>query len=293
MLDTRYRESAILHFKNSIQRDPAFAPAYAELAIAYFWLAHPGNGELPVKEMLPLATQAARKALQLDPSLPQAHLALGLLATSDYNWAEAEAQYKAALAVNPNYSECHHQYGVLFEGQGRNEEAIAQVRLAIDTDPLSTPNRNQLAVIAYTGRNYDLAVAEFESLHESAWTESLALAYAENKMLPQALATIQNCDDAGCLGVRADIYGVAGRPQEAVKIIRQLQQYSRTHYVFPSIFARAYLAAGYKEQALTWFERAYDEKDPWLFWLKVSPILDPLRSEPRFQALLRKVNYSP
>jgi tetratricopeptide (TPR) repeat protein len=111
-------------------------------------------------------------------------------------------------------------------------------------------------------------------------------------MRPQALATIQNCDDPGCLAVRADIYGIAGRPQEAVKIIRQLQGYSRAHYVFPSIFARAYLAAGDKEQALTWFERAYDEKDPWLFWLKVWPTLDPIRSEPRFEALLRKVNYS-
>jgi TolB-like protein/DNA-binding winged helix-turn-helix (wHTH) protein/Tfp pilus assembly protein PilF len=290
--DTAGLASSTAHFKKSIQLDPTFAPAYAELAINYFWEAHPGNGELPVKEMLPLATQAVRKALQLDPSLPQGHLAMGLLATSDYNWAEAEAQYKEALAINPNYSECRHQYGVLFEGQGRNAEAVAQVRLAIEMDPLSAANRNQSAVIAYTSRNYDLAIAQFEKLHEDAWKEPLALAYAQNSMFAKALANMQNCDDAGCLAVRADIYGVAGRPQEAVEIIRQLQEYSRTHYVFPSIFARAYLAAGYKEQALTWFERAYDEKDPWLFWLKVWPTLDSIRSEPRFQALLRKVNYS-
>ena len=292
MLATKFRESAILHFKNSIQRDPAFAPAYAELAIAYFWLAHPGNGELPVKEMLPIATQAASKALQLDPSLPQAHLAMGLLATIDYKWTEAEAQYKAALAVDPNYSECHHQYGVLFEGQGRNEEAVAEVNLAIETDPLSDGNRNQLAVIALTSRNYDLAVAQFESLHDAAWTVPFASAYAQKRMFPEALAILRNCDNASCIGVRGDIYGISGRPQEAAKIIRQLKEYSRRHYVFPSIFAGAFLAAGQKEQALTWLERAYQERDPWLFWLKVSPIVDPLRSEPRFQALLRKVNYS-
>jgi TolB-like protein/DNA-binding winged helix-turn-helix (wHTH) protein len=290
-------DAAVTHFKNSIQRDPTFAPAYAELAINYFWMAHPDVGGISVEEMLPLAKPAVAKALQLDPSLPQAHLALGLLATSDYNWAESEAQYRAALELNPNCAECHHQYGVLLEGLGRNKEAIAQVKQAIELDPLSDDNRNQLAMIAFTARQYDLAIAQFESLHGAAWSPPLALSYAEKKMFPEAIAALKDCEARHingdvCLTTLSQIYGLSGRTKKAGKIIDQLKEPSRHHYVFPMIFVHAYLGAGDKEQALTWLERAYKEKDPWLFWLKVWPTYDPLRSEPRFQALMRKLNFT-
>jgi TolB-like protein/DNA-binding winged helix-turn-helix (wHTH) protein len=286
-------DAAIMHCKNAIQRDPTFAPAYAELAISYFWMAHPESRELPVKEMLLLAKPAAMKAVELDPSLPQAHFALGLLATSNYNWTEAEAQYRTSLRLDPNYAECHHQYGALLEALGRNEEAIAQVKDAIELDPLSDADRNQLAMIAFTTRQYDLAIAQFESLHGAAWSPPLALSYAEKRMFPQALAALKNCglDSNFCLTTLSQIYGLSGRPREAGKIIDQLKERSRRHYVFPTIFMHAYLGAGDKEQALTWLERAYAEKDPWLFWLKVWPTYDPLRSEPRFQAVLRKLNF--
>ena len=117
--------AAVTHFKNSIQRDPTFAPAYAELAMNYLDLRDSGGP--PGKEVLPLAKAAAAKALELDPSLPQAHLALGVLAQGDYNWSEAEAQYRAALTLNPNCAECHHQYGAFLEAMGRNEEAVLQL----------------------------------------------------------------------------------------------------------------------------------------------------------------------
>ena len=288
---------ALSHVKVSIQLDPKFAPAYAELAIIYYWMAHPNNGELPVLEMMPLATQAATKALQLDPALPQAHFILGLLATSVYDWDEAEAQYRAALALNPNYAECHHQYGVLFEAFGRNEEAVAQVKIAIELDPLSDSNRNQLGVIAFTSRNYDLAIAELENLHEAAWPAPLAMSYAHKKMFPKALAVMEKCESSGtaadfCITIRAQIYGLSGNKREASKILDQLMERSRDHYIFPILYVHAYLAVDDKEQALKWLEKAYDEKDPWLFWLKVSPDYDQLRAEPRFQALLRKANFS-
>src|SRR6185369_2565018 len=147
-----------------------------------------------------------------DPALPQAHFILGLLATSVYDWDEAEAQYRAALALNPNYAECHHQYGVLFEAFGRNEKAVAQVKIAIELDPLSDSNRNQLSVIAFTSRNYDLAIAELESLHEAAWPAPLAMSYAHKKMFPKALAVIEKCESSNtaadfCITIRAQIYG--------------------------------------------------------------------------------------
>jgi tetratricopeptide (TPR) repeat protein len=98
---------------------------------------------------------------------------------------------------------------------------------------------------------------------------------------------------AESLGLLALVYGLAGRKSETQKIIGELKERSRHHYVFPSVFAYAYLGLGDKDQALTFLERAYEEQDPALFYLKVWPTLDPLRSEPRFQALLRRVNFPP
>ena len=285
--------AAVTHFKNSIQRDPTFAPAYAELAVNYLDLRDSGGP--PVKEVLPLAKAAAAKALELDPSLPQAHLALGLLAIGDYNWSEAEAQYRAALTLNPNCAECHHLYGAFLEAMGRNEEAVVQVKQAIELDPLSPDNRNQLAMISFTARQFDLAISQFESLHEDAWWAPLALSYAERNRFDEALAAAKNCEihwgSDFCLVVQSRIYGVWGRTRDARKAIDQLKEISHHRYVYPTFFSGAYLAAGDKEQALTWMERAYDEKDPGLFWLKVWPSNDLLRSEPRFQALLRKLNF--
>jgi adenylate cyclase len=277
--------AAVAHFKNSMQRDPAFAPAYAELAINYLDLRDSGGP--PLKELLPLSKAAAAKALELDPSLPQAHLALGLLAQGDYNWSESEVQYRAALTLNPNCAECHHQYGVFLEGMGRNEEAVVQVKQAIELDPLSSENRNQLAMISFTARQFDLAISQFESLHESAWWALLALSYAKMGRFDEAIATAKKCEihwgSDFCLVVQSRIYGVRGMTRDARKAIERLKEISHYRCVYPTFFAWAYLATGDKEQALTWMERAYNEKDPALFWLKVWPSNDPLRSEPRFR----------
>jgi tetratricopeptide (TPR) repeat protein len=127
------------------------------------------------------------------------------------------------------------------------------------------------------------------------WFMGVGLCYAEKKMYPEAIAytersiarTGRQTDSLGCLAL---LYGRAGRKSETQNIISELKQRSRHHYVFPSVFAQAYLGLGDKDRALTYLERAYGEQDPALFYLKVSPLLDPLRSEPRFQALLRRVN---
>ena len=285
--------AAVTHFKNSIQRDPTFAPAYAELAIKYLNLRDSGGP--PGKEVVPLAKAAAAKALELDPSLPQAHQALGLLAEGDYDWSEAEAQFRTALTLNPNCDECHHLYGVFFEAMGRNEEAVVQIKRAIELEPLSPGPRNQLGLISFTARQFDLAISQFESLHEDAWWAPLALAYAERNRFDEALAAAKSCEihwgSDFCLVVQSHIYGVWGRTRDARKAIDQLKEISHHRYVYPTFFSGAYLAAGDKEQALTWMERAYDEKDPGLFWLKVWPSNDLLRSEPRFQAIVRKLNF--
>ena len=291
-------QKAIAHFKRAIEKDPTFAPAYAELAMAYFWLGNPEQGGPSARETMPQASAAVTKALQLDPSLARAHLALGLiLLNSEWNWSGAENQYRIALKLNPNCGDCHFEYGVLLAGLGRNDEAIAQTNQAIELDPLSKVYRNWLATIAFFSRQYDLSIRLFQNLSDEG-SLSVGLCYAQKKMYPEAIANSEKGIartglPAESLGLLALVYGLAGRKSETQKIIGELEERSRHHYVFPSVFAYAYLGLGDKDQALTFLERAYEEQDPALFYLKVWPTLDPLRSEPRFQALLRRVNFPP
>jgi TolB-like protein/DNA-binding winged helix-turn-helix (wHTH) protein/tetratricopeptide (TPR) repeat protein len=284
--------TAVTHFEKAVAKDPNYAAAYAELALSYFWLGQSQYGGPSVKETGPPANAAVAKALQLDASLAHAHLAQGLLATNDWNWPEAERQYRLAISLDSNCAECHHQYGVLLQGLGLNEDAVTQIKYAVELDPLDDGNRNQLALIALTSRQYDLAIARFEALRNSAWRSPLALSYAKKERYPEAIAILKKCETNFCLGFLAQVYGLAGKKRQAQEILDGLKRTSHHHYVFPTVFAQAYLGLDDKEQALTWLERAYAEKDPYLFWLKVGPSYDPLRSEPRFQALMRKLNFS-
>jgi TolB-like protein/cytochrome c-type biogenesis protein CcmH/NrfG len=288
---------AIDNFKKAIEKDPTFGPAWAELAMAYFWLGNPDQGGPSPKETLPPARAAVTKALQLDPSLARAHLALGLiLLTSEWNWSEAENQYRIALKLNPNCADCHAYYGGLLAALGRNDEANAQANQAVALDPIDFGSRNLLAMIASFSRQYDLCIKLAENLGDQ-WTYSRGVCYAEKKMYPEAIAYLENSVARSGrrrhLGTLALVYGLAGRKSETQKIISELREKSRHHYVFPTAFAYAYLGLGDKDQALTWLERAYEEQDPSLFFLKMLPLLDPLRSEPRFQALMHRVNFSP
>ena len=293
-------DAAIGHLKNSIERNPTFAPAYAALADTYFWQAHPENNGPSVVTVLPLARAVADKALQLDPTLGWTHFVLGELATAEYNWGEAEAQYKEAIRLDPSCSECHHQYGALCQSQGRHDAAIAEVEKAVELDPLSPGLRNQLGLIAVTSRHYEEAITQFESLHQDAWIPPLATAYMEVGRFPEALAATRKCENSDpgewCPIVRANIYSRWGKKAEAEKILDEFKAKAHQHYVFPSTFFRLYQAVGDKEQALYWLERAYQEKDPSLFWLRfdwlsVDPSGEILRSEPRFQAVYRKLNF--
>jgi TolB-like protein/Tfp pilus assembly protein PilF len=288
--------TAIGHFKAAIEKDPTYAPAYAELSMAYFWLGNPEQGGPSARETMPRARAAVTKALQLTPSLARAHLALGLvLLTDEWNWAGAENQYQMALKLNPNCAECHAVYGALLMALGRDNDAVLQINRAIELDPLNTAYREQLVLIGFCSQKYDLAITQSEDLNSNNSALLVGLSYAEKGMYPEAISNLEKyrsrSGQAIALGYLAHVYGRAGKESEARKIIRELKQLSTHHYVFPSSFANAYLGIGEREQALTWLERAYEEKDPWLFYLKVWPALDPLRSKSRFQALLHRVNF--
>ena len=290
-------QTAIAYFKTAIEKDPTYAPAYAELAMAYFWLGNPEQGGPSARETMPQARAAVTKALQLDPSLARAHLALGLaLFNAGWNWSGAENQYRIALKLSPNCGECYGVYGALLMALGRNDEAVVQTNRAIELDPLRNWYRESLAFIAFSSRQYDLAIKQCENLNTNNSAILVGFSYAQKYMYPEAIANLEK-GVAGSgrlpnnLAYLAQVYGLAGRKSETRKIIGELKERSRHHYIFPSVFANAYLGLGDKDQALTYLEQAYEEQDGFLFYLKVSPLLDPLRSEPRFQALMRRVNF--
>jgi TolB-like protein/DNA-binding winged helix-turn-helix (wHTH) protein/Tfp pilus assembly protein PilF len=287
---------AIGYFKQAIEKEPAYGQAYAGLADAYVALASPAVGIDPPKQILPEAKAAATKALELDPSLGEAHFAIAqIIELYDWNWSGAEKEYGIALNLSPNFAEAHLQYGRFLQAMGRNDEAVNQMKYAVELDPFDIQTRVTVAYVTYSSRQYDLAIQQFESLHDDL---GLGWAYREKKMYPEAIAALQrnlaeSRRDTTVLASLADVYGLAGRKGEALKLISELKERAGRHYVSSFLFAEAYGDLGDKGKALTWLERAYEDRDQWMVFIASYPGLDPLRSEPRFQALLRRMNFAP
>jgi TolB-like protein/DNA-binding winged helix-turn-helix (wHTH) protein len=285
---------AIAYFNQAIEREPAYAAAYAGLADAYIVVGDPAKGGHAAKEVLPKVKAAAVKALELDPSLGEAHLSLAQIAELfDWNWSEADKEYRLALTLNPNLANAHLEYGRYLQALGRESEVFSQIDYAIELDPFNLSTRHVAAYVTYASRQYDLAIKEFDSLGDDfgpGW------AYREKRMYPQAVATLEKyVSQVGrcsiCLSSLAEVYGFAGRKGEALKLIDELKKRAQQRYVSGFFFAEAYLGLGERDQALSWLERAYEDHDPWMVYIASYPGLDPLRSEPRFQALLRRMNF--
>jgi tetratricopeptide (TPR) repeat protein len=251
------------------------------------------EGSLATKEVLPEARVAAARALELDPLLADAHVSQGLVLAAEWNWAEAEKEHQLAIKLGPNSWGAHASYAWYLFSMGRFDEAKSQIRNAGELDPMNPFNRAESAFVALFSREYDLAVKDFGDVDHDI---GLGWAYGQEKMYSKAIFAFQNAArKRGRIPVvvanLAWAYGIAGRKLEAQKLIDELQDISRDRYVSPSAFVNAYVGLGDKNNALTWIERGYEERDPGLTWLKVFPIWDPLRSEPRFQAVLRRMNF--
>jgi TolB-like protein/DNA-binding winged helix-turn-helix (wHTH) protein/Tfp pilus assembly protein PilF len=289
-------QTAIAYFKSAIDKDPASAQAYAGLADAYIHLGNPVWGSHSPKETLSDAKEAAATALNLDPSLPEAHFSLAQTLQYDWNWPEAEQEYKFALKLNPNYVNAHVEYGRFVQALGRNEEALVHVHYADELDPLNIAVKETEAWVTYASRQYDLALKQFESLGDEG---GLIHVYREKGMYPEAIATQERWTathpseprDSYPLAVLASIYGSQGRKDEGEALIKEVKEIARHRYVSGFFFAEAYVGLGQKDQAITWLERAYEEHDQWMVFANSYPGLDRLRSEPRFQALMRRMNF--
>lgn len=291
----RNLQTAISYFRQSIEKDPDYALAYAGLADAYIALGAPAGGGYP-KDILPQAKEPAAKALELDPSLAEAHFSLAQINEFyDWNWSKAEKEYRTALQLNPNYAFVHIEYGRFLQAMGRNDEGMTHVNYALELDPFDFKIKYYRAWVVWASRQPDLAIEQFEGLGDDF---GLGWAYQEKKMYPEAIVALEKSVSRSQrhsqpLASLACVYGLAGKKAEALKLIAELNDRARHHYVSGVLLSYAYIGLGEEDQALTSLERAYEDRDQWMVFIEAAPSFDPLRSEPRFQALLRRMNFPP
>jgi TolB-like protein/DNA-binding winged helix-turn-helix (wHTH) protein/Tfp pilus assembly protein PilF len=294
--------TAISYFRQAVEKDSNYALAYAGMADTYIVLGAPHGGNYAPKETLPLAKAAATSAVEVDPLLGQAHFALAqTLELYDWNWSEAERQYKIALELSPNYAPAHVEYGRFLQALGQNDEAMKQMAYAVELNPMDLQTRFMVGFVTYAARRYDSAISQLKELNTSypgIGDFGLGWCYREKKMYPEAIAALERCVVRSgraplLLANLASVYGFAGRKREAVKLIDELEERSRKHHISASLFAEAYIGLGKNDEAMAWLERAYEERDQWMVYIKSFPGWDALRPEPRFQAIVRRMNFPP
>jgi TolB-like protein/DNA-binding winged helix-turn-helix (wHTH) protein/Tfp pilus assembly protein PilF len=283
------------YFAQAVAVDPAYAEAYAGLASSYALL---GAYLAAPAQYMPKARAAAQRAIELDPGLPEAHAALGWIEENyEWNWAGAEREFQRAIELDPNYATGHHWYAEYLAWRGRFDEALRESDIARQLDPLSLIIASDHGAILYYSRRYQQAIDQCRKVLdvEPSFPRAhiIVFAYAQMAKFPEALADIaqlQQSDDAARLWVmQAYVYGKMGETAEAEKAIEHLERASRNGSLDPAILAVAYLGVGANEKALNSLEEAYLRHSNVLTTLRVDPVFDPVRSNPRFIELLRKV----
>ncbi|PYT73965.1 MAG: hypothetical protein DMG39_04925 [Acidobacteria bacterium] len=289
---------AFEYFLQAIEKDPQYAPAYAGLADSYALL--PFYSETRPGEAFPKAKAAAMKALQLDATLAEAHASMAYVKTYyDWDWEGAEQEFKRTLDLNPNHADAHHAYSRFLASLGRLTEARAELKRAQELDPLSLLVQANAGVISYFARRYDEAIQELQKISEldshffvPHW--GMGLCYEQEGKYEDAIAQFQKTIDlsgrgANTIASLGHVFGLAGRPSEAQKILLELKARSKKRYVSSYQVALVELGLGYKDQAIRDLEAAFEERSTLLTYLKMDPRFDPLRSDSRFQDLLRRV----
>jgi len=304
MLPAEIRKS-VEDFQRAVELDPNYAPAHAGLASAWALLAIGPFDLLPPHEAMPKAESAARKSLQMDDGLAEAHAALALVNHHyHWNWKDAEAEYRRAIELNPNYAAAHLWYSWLLLALDKRAGALAQIeetmRIVQETDPHRLVAVHATRAQAfYFGREYQLAVDECEKALELD-SEHYMLHYILGRAYrrlgegAKAIAQLKKAqsvaDDipliAAVLGLA---YAVSGQKQQAEKVTAAFTAAARKRYMPPTYFGMLYAGLGDKDQAFAWFEKAFSERADGLTWLGVEPMFDGVRDDPRFDDLLRRI----
>jgi TolB-like protein/Flp pilus assembly protein TadD len=291
-------KKSIGYFEQAIGKDPNYALAYDGLADSYYILG--AYGALPTKEFAPKAKAAALRALQIDATLSEALTTLAALTASyDWDWPEAERQFRKALESNPNYATAHQWYAEHLARTGRLQEAVVEARKAEELDPASPLANGIVGTTLYRARQYEQAAEQLEKTldmdPDSVSTHlHLGMTYVQARRYEKALSHFlklrslwgSNPQLAAVFGYGCAVAGEKGRAQE---ILEELNDLSKRQYVSPLARALIYIGLDEKDQAFRWIEKAYEDRVFGLGYLKVEPFFDPLRSDSRFTGLLKRM----
>jgi tetratricopeptide (TPR) repeat protein len=287
---------AIEFFNEALEIDPDYALAYAGLADTYYLIGD--MREASPHQIFPKATAMAQKALEIDNTLAEAHASLAAVKSSyEWDWPGAEGEYHRAIELNSNYATAHQWYSLYLANMGRSQEALMEIKRAQELDPISLPINSDVGYVLYLNRQYDLAIEQEQKTIDMnpnfLWSHrNLGLIYEQEKMYVEAITQFQKVFElsngrAGQMPL-AHAYGVSGNRDGAQKILDKLKA---LEHPSPFVLAMVNLGLDNRDEALELLRKAFDERMPDMQTLKVEPRFDDLRSDPRFAAMLRRMNF--
>ncbi len=292
-------KKAIEFFQQAINTDPNYALAYTGIADCYFWLGFTPYGAMKPSEAFPRAKAATQKALGLENSLGEAYVSAGLCAFyHDWDWPAAERAFGRALEIGPDNANAHQFYSVLLAAMGRFDEAIAEARRATELDPLSVSGMANFSLILGFSRSFDEAITVAEKAVEldTAFSPSyvyLSFAYMGKGQLTEAVKHFEKglslFPHPYWMGQMGALYGIAGRKADAERLLQELTVLSTRSYVSPLSFAMLHHGLGEKENCAKMMQASFEERNSLLPYLNCATWFDPMRHEPFFPELVRKV----
>lgn len=290
---------ALDYFQQAVDLDPSYARPH--VGIADVWIFRGWYSRLAPLETFPKAKEAVTRALEIDESLAEAHASRAhIYLEFDYDWEAAEREYLRAIELDPRYAIAHHWYGGYLSAMGRHEEALAQAERARELDPLSLIINTWVGLRHYFAGRYDTAIEEYSAALEldrdfvpAHW--HLGWAFEQMGRYRDAIAEAQKAVElsggaALYIASLGHAYAKAGRDQDARAVLRRLEAESATRHVSAYHMAVIFAALGEIDEAFAWLERAFEERSPWIGYLRVDPRNEPLRSDPRFEALLERAH---
>ncbi|HEX9630139.1 MAG TPA: tetratricopeptide repeat protein, partial [Pyrinomonadaceae bacterium] len=287
------------YFKQAIDKDPTYALVYVGRADTYG--ASSTNSWIAPNEGYPKAMAAARRALELDDSLAEAHASVGAITMfSKFDWATAEREYKRAIELNPNYPLSYELYSYLLTSMGRPDEAISMARRGTEVDPLSALLSDDMASAFYFARRYDEAIRQTQKFldiepNRPGSYAGLGQSYQQKGMYTEAIKEYETAiklmgRNPSALALLGCAYAAQGKQADASKLLEEMNGIAKEKYVSPYDLALIYASLGRKQEAIEHLNKAYDERSGWVIYLKVDPMFDSLHAEPGFTDLVRRLN---
>ena len=293
-------KKAIEQFNAAIQADGSYAEAYSGLADSYTALGY--FSYLNPNDVFPRAKAAADKALELDPTLAEAHASLGYYNLYyAWDWKESEKEFHRAIALNPNYAAAHDWYSVYLLAMGRPDEAMVEIRRAQRLDPLSPLINTEVGFQFYYDKRYDEAIQQLRNTLQTDPKFPLAhlwlgRAYQQKGMYEEAISEYRQTDTSWpewvvSLAAIGNVEGIAGNTSEARDILSKLNTLSEVKYVTPYGTALLYAGLGDKVQTFNWLDRAVQGRSHWLVWIRLDPRWEDVKTDPRFKEIIRSVGF--